>query len=46
MHARLSRQTSEDTFVIGGLQEPELVPGAAKALRGLCDANRKVLMRQ
>ncbi|KWU41813.1 hypothetical protein RHOSPDRAFT_36639 [Rhodotorula sp. JG-1b] len=33
------------TFVIGGLQEPELVPGAAKALRGLCDANRKVLMR-
>lgn len=33
------------TFVIAGLQEPELVPGAAKALRGLCDSNRKVLMR-
>lgn len=33
------------TFVIGGLQEPQLVPGAAKALRGLCDANRKVLMQ-
>ncbi|GAA5977602.1 hypothetical protein JCM10908_005035 [Rhodotorula pacifica] len=33
------------TFVISGLQEPDLVPGAAKALRGLCDANRKVLMQ-
>ncbi|BGP56873.1 hypothetical protein JCM8202v2_004506 [Rhodotorula sphaerocarpa] len=32
------------TFVVSGLQEPDLVSGAAKALRGLCDANRKVLM--
>ncbi|GAA5962607.1 hypothetical protein JCM21900_001273 [Sporobolomyces salmonicolor] len=32
------------TFVVNGLQEPELVPQAARALRGLCDANRKVLV--
>ncbi|GAA5940738.1 hypothetical protein JCM3775_004883 [Rhodotorula graminis] len=32
------------SFVVAGLQEPELVPGAARALRGLCDANRKVLV--
>ncbi|GAA5900459.1 hypothetical protein JCM5296_001552 [Sporobolomyces johnsonii] len=32
------------TFVVSGLQEPELVPQAARALRGLCDANRKVLV--
>ncbi|BGP50005.1 hypothetical protein JCM10450v2_005910 [Rhodotorula kratochvilovae] len=32
------------SFVVAGLQEPDLVPGAARALRGLCDANRKVLV--
>ncbi|GAA5999141.1 uncharacterized protein JCM10292_001618 [Rhodotorula paludigena] len=32
------------SFVVQGLQEPELVPGAARALKGLCDANRKVLV--
>ncbi|BGP26235.1 importin 13 [Rhodotorula toruloides] len=32
------------SFVVSGLQGPDLVPGAAKALKGLCDANRKVLV--
>ncbi|KAJ8292724.1 Importin-13 [Rhodotorula toruloides] len=32
------------SFVVSGLQEPDLVPGAARALKGLCDANRKVLV--
>ncbi|BGP33834.1 hypothetical protein JCM10296v2_005639 [Rhodotorula toruloides] len=33
------------SFVVSGLQEPDLVTGAARALKGLCDANRKVLVR-
>ncbi|BGP18218.1 hypothetical protein JCM10213v2_006275 [Rhodosporidiobolus nylandii] len=33
------------TFVVSALssREAELIPGAARALKGLCDANRKVL---
>jgi hypothetical protein len=32
------------TFVVAGLEEPGLGPDAARALRLLCDANRKTLV--